>query len=81
MIRSRIQEILCDEKYNDKLLIILTDNYLEKNGIKKQIGVEIANMAHQQHPNLPVLIQSSEPIEKDKIKSEKTLVISKTSHT
>ena len=68
------------EKFKDKFLLIITDNYLEANGGKKQIGLKLANIAAESTVDLPILIQSSEPIQKDKISNKKIAVISKNSH-
>ena len=68
------------ENYKNDLLFIITDNYLENNGKRNQIGVEIANKVSEERPNLPVLIQSSEPVDKKQINNKEIKFISKTSH-
>ena len=69
------------EKYKNNLLFILTDNYLEKDGKSDQIAVEIVKKVSNEKPDLPVLVQSSEPLDKKDLKGEKIKFISKTSHT
>lgn len=66
------------EKHKNDLLLVLTDNYLEKNGERAQIGIQLANKVSGEKPNLPILIQSSEPIDKTAILNKKTKFISKT---
>ena len=68
------------EKYKDDMICILTDNYLEENGKKKQIGAEITNRAPKEKPDLPVLIQSSQPFKTEEIKNKKIKFILKTSY-
>ncbi len=67
------------EKYKDNLLCILTDNYMKKDKKNKPAGIEIANNAIEENPQLPVLIQSSEPIQQKWIKSNKIHIVSKNS--
>ena len=68
------------EKYKNNLIFIITDNYLEKDGKRKQIGIKLANKAIEDKPNLPVLIQSSEPVDKE-LTGKNIKIISKASHT
>jgi len=68
------------ETYKNDLLFVITDNYLINNGEKNQIGLDIANKIAEEKPDLSTLIQSSEPIDKDKIKNNNVKIISKTSH-
>ncbi len=58
------QSIEFFEKFNNDLICAITDNYIEKNGKRKQIGLEIIDKAKKINPNLPILLQSSEPLEK-----------------
>ncbi|MBS3778553.1 MAG: hypothetical protein KGY50_04605, partial [Candidatus Thermoplasmatota archaeon] len=68
------------EEYKNNLLFIITDNYLEKNGERKQIGFDLAKKAENEKPDLPVLVQSSDHFKKE-IKSDKIKFISKSSNT
>ena len=68
------------EKYKDDLICIITDNYIEKEKTKKQIGFEIAKKAIEYNPELSILIQSSEPFKNDVIKNKNIKFISKSSH-
>ena len=73
------QSIEFFEKFNNDLICVITDNYIEKNGKRKQIGLEIIDKAKKINPNLPILLQSSEPLEKEKIKNKNVKIISKNS--
>lgn len=68
------------EEYKNNLLFVITDNYLEKNGEKKQIGFDIVKKAEKETPDLSILVQSSEPFDKKDIKSDKIRFISKNSN-
>ena len=68
------------DEYKDDLLFIITDNYLKKDKDRKQIGVEIANKVLEEKPDLPIIIQSSEAINKKELKNKKAKIISKTSN-
>lgn len=66
------------EKYKNNILCIITDNqqdYGKDRG--KQIGLELASKIRNEKPSLPILIQSSEPIKKDKSIDKNTKFISK----
>jgi len=67
------------EKYKDRLICIISDNNAG-NGIEKNaLGVKLAKKVAEEKPNLPLLVQSSDPIdEKEKI-SKNSLFISKNS--
>lgn len=67
-------------QYKDDLLFIISDNYLKTNGDRKQIGIEIANKVSEEKPDLPIIIQSSEPIDKKELENKNTKIISKTSN-
>jgi len=67
------------EKYKDSLICIISDNYVGKGKDKKALGVKLARKIAKEKPELPVLIQSSDPID-DKVKiSENISFISKNS--
>ncbi|MCD6108541.1 MAG: hypothetical protein J7J89_03605 [Thermoplasmata archaeon] len=65
------------EKYNKDLIFIITDNYIEKEYGRREIGKEIVKRAKEKNPNLPILIQSSEPVSREELKSEKIKFIKK----
>ncbi len=49
------------------ILCIITDNQQDSGKDRgKQIGLELASKIRKEKPSLPILIQSSEPIKKDK---------------
>jgi pyruvate phosphate dikinase-like enzyme len=58
---------------------IISDNYLETNNEKKQIGIELANGIATEEIAIPILIQSSEPINKEKVVNSQVKIISKSS--
>ncbi len=67
------------EKYKDDLICIISDNYIGTGKNKMQAGINLAKKVVKEKPNLPILIQSSDPIdEKEKI-SENISFISKNS--
>jgi len=68
------------EKYKDEIICIITDNYGVDNEKDKALGLNFAKKAIAERPDLPILIQSSEPIKKD-IKINKVNFISKNSHS
>ena len=54
------------EKHKNKLIGIITDNQEEQQKkTRKQAGLEFARNVWNEKPDLPVLIQSSEPIKRD----------------
>ena len=54
------------EKHKNKLVGIITDNQEEQQKkSRKQAGLELARNVWNEKPDLPVLIQSSEPIKRD----------------
>jgi hypothetical protein len=54
------------EKHKNKLVGIITDNQEEQQKkTRKQAGLELARNVWNEKPDLPVLIQSSEPIKRD----------------
>ncbi|KAA0004618.1 MAG: hypothetical protein FE038_02130, partial [Thermoplasmata archaeon] len=65
------------EKYNKDLIFIITDNYIEKEYGRREIGKEIVKRAKEKNSNLPILIQSSEPVSREELKSEKIKFIKK----
>jgi len=68
------------ERYKDNLICVITDNYIEHGKTKKQIGLKIAKKSIEYNSQLPVLIQSSGPLDKDKIENKGINFISKSSH-
>jgi len=66
------------EKYKENLICVITDNQ-EDSGKKrgKQIGIELASKVRKEKPDLPIIIQSSEPINVDKSLSRSIKLISK----
>ncbi len=67
-------------EYKKDLLIIISDNFLEYKNPKKQIGVKLANKIAEDKINIPVLIQSSEKIDKTKLANKNIKFVLKTSH-
>jgi len=65
------------EKYKHHMQFIISDNYLETTGEKKKIGIELANIIHSNKEKIPILIQSSDPIDKDELLNKNTKIISK----
>jgi hypothetical protein len=54
------------EKHKNKIIGIITDNQEEQQKkTRKQAGLELARNVWNEKPDLPVLIQSSEPIKRD----------------
>jgi CheY-like chemotaxis protein len=54
------------EKYKNNLIGIITDNQEDqRKSAEKQAGLILASKIQKEKPELPVLIQSSEPIQKD----------------
>lgn len=50
------------QKYKENIIGIISDNNLDR-GIKKthHAGEKLASLIHKEHPDVPILIQSSEP--------------------
>ena len=69
------EALLLFEKYKNDLICIISDNYIGKDNQKKQISTKITT---EFNSHLPILIQSSEPINKDTNQNLK--VISKSSY-
>lgn len=67
------------ETHKNNIQFILSDNYIEKNNKKDQIGIELANIIHSEGKNIPILIQSSEPSKKGELLNKNTKIISKSS--
>lgn len=65
------------EKYKKDILFIITDNYIEKEGKRREIGKEIVERVKKENLDLPILIQSSEPLSKEELKGERTIFIQK----
>ncbi|MBN2066682.1 MAG: hypothetical protein JW771_07760, partial [Candidatus Thermoplasmatota archaeon] len=64
------------EKYKEDLICVITDNQLEQD---QEAGVELANKIASEKPELPVLLQSSESIEKKDISGNNVHFVSKLS--
>jgi len=56
---EKYQEIF--EKYKEKIIFIISDNYKYEEGKRTPIGIEIAKKFVKEKPDLQILIQSSEP--------------------
>jgi len=67
------------EKYKDSLICVISDNYVGKGKEKKALGVKLAEKVAEEKPNLPLLIQSSDPIEEKEKISKNISFISKNS--
>jgi len=68
------------EKYKDDILFIITDNLLEENKFEKKSGLKLVENISKEKPNIPIIIQSSEPIKEREIENKKIKIISKKSY-
>ena len=68
------------ENFKDGLLCIISDNHQsEKTKEGSSTGFEFVNMVRKQQPTLPIILQSSEPIDKKQILPENVQFILKSS--
>ncbi len=68
-------------KYKDDIICIISDKCITKNEKIKKIGNEIIKLAFNYDPNLPILIQSSEPFNEEiKVKNKNIRFIIKNSN-
>lgn len=65
------------DSYKNEMLFIITDNNLEKNGERKKIGIELINKVSKEKLQIPLLIQSSEPIDTKDIQIKNIKYLSK----
>ena len=63
----------------DHIQFIISDNYIETNDERKTIGIDLANLIAKEKKRIPIIIQSSEPINKDKLQLKDVKIISKMS--
>ena len=67
------------EKYKDDLICVIIDKHLERQVIRQQYGIEIAEKILKFSPNLPILILSSDEAKNERILNKNVKIISKLS--
>lgn len=65
-------------KHKKDILLIISDNSLNK---EKNAGIDLANKINEEEQSIPILIQSSEKIDRTEISNENVKFILKKSHT
>ncbi|MFW6196662.1 MAG: hypothetical protein ACOC5D_04925, partial [Thermoplasmatota archaeon] len=68
------------EDHKGNLLCILTDNTYKKNGkVKRDAGLDFAEKAKEENPDLPIIVQSSEHLEEGREINDKVKFLLKSS--
>lgn len=66
------------EKYKKDVCLVISDNSLDNN---RKAGIELANKIEKEEQKTPILIQSSEKIDRKEISNENIKFVLKKSHT
>ncbi len=69
------------DRYKENLTLVISDNILENGKERKEIGIKLVNKIYDEKQNIPILIQSSEKINRKELSNKDIQIILKNSHT